>query len=95
MKALTAFMDKIVKNLQVGHAQSSKASEETNKRLNLVFEKQHHSKRDRDCMDQDIKKLLNVYHNMKPQPKGHFKDNPYAQDDIKPDVMLMNKARSP
>ncbi|MBW0472081.1 hypothetical protein O181_011796 [Austropuccinia psidii MF-1] len=32
---------------------------------------------------------------MKPQPQGHVMDNPYHQDDIKPDAMLMNKARSP
>ncbi|MBW0494365.1 hypothetical protein O181_034080 [Austropuccinia psidii MF-1] len=77
MRKLTASMDKIVKNLQEGHAQLSKASEETNTRLNIVFEEQHHSRRDRDCLDQDINKLFNVYHNMKPQPQGHVKDNPY------------------
>ncbi|MBW0538505.1 hypothetical protein O181_078220 [Austropuccinia psidii MF-1] len=95
MKKLTASMDKIVKTLQEGHAQLSKASEETNKRLNLVFEEQHHSKRDRDCLDQDINKLFNVYHNMKPQPQGHVMDNPYQPYDIQQDAMLMNKARSP
>ncbi|MBW0525470.1 hypothetical protein O181_065185 [Austropuccinia psidii MF-1] len=88
-------MDKIVKTLQEGHAQLSKASEETNRRLNLVFEEQHHSKRGRDCLDQDINKLLNVYHNMKNQPQGHVMDNSYYEDDIKPDAMLVNKARSP
>ncbi|MBW0585278.1 hypothetical protein O181_124993 [Austropuccinia psidii MF-1] len=82
MKILTASMDKIVKNLQEGHAQLRKASEETNKRLNLVFEEQHQSKRDRDCLDQDINKLFNVYHSMNPQPQGHVTDNPYHQDDI-------------
>ncbi|MBW0465634.1 hypothetical protein O181_005349 [Austropuccinia psidii MF-1] len=66
MKKLTASMDKIVKTLQEGHAQLSKACEETNKILNPVFEEQHHSKRQRDCLDQDIKKLFNVYHIMKP-----------------------------
>ncbi|MBW0482856.1 hypothetical protein O181_022571 [Austropuccinia psidii MF-1] len=95
MKILTASMDKIVKNLHEGHSQLSKGSEETNKRLNLVFEEQHHSKRDRDCLDQDINKLFNFYHSMKPQPQGHVMDNPYHQDDIKPDTILMNKARSP
>ncbi|MBW0564355.1 hypothetical protein O181_104070 [Austropuccinia psidii MF-1] len=94
MKISTASMDKIVKNLQEGNSQLSKASEETNKRLNLVFEGQHHSKRDRDCLDQDINKLFNVYHSMKLQPQGHVMDNPYHQEDIKPDSMLMNKARS-
>ncbi|MBW0508116.1 hypothetical protein O181_047831 [Austropuccinia psidii MF-1] len=95
MKTLTASMDKNVKTLQEGHAQLRKASEETNKRLNLVFEEKHHRKRDRDFLDQDINKLFNIYHNMKPQPQGHVMDNPYHQDDIKPDSMLMNKARSP
>ncbi|MBW0563470.1 hypothetical protein O181_103185, partial [Austropuccinia psidii MF-1] len=52
MKNLTASMEKIVKNLQERHAQLRKASEDTNKRLNLVFEEQHHRKRDRDCLDQ-------------------------------------------
>ncbi|MBW0561126.1 hypothetical protein O181_100841 [Austropuccinia psidii MF-1] len=95
MKILTAYMDKIVKNLQEGHAQLSKASEETNKRLNLVFEAQHHSKRDRVCLDQEMNKLFNVYHRMKSQPQGHVMDNSYHQDDIKPDAMLVNKAQSP
>ncbi|MBW0513445.1 hypothetical protein O181_053160 [Austropuccinia psidii MF-1] len=95
MKKLRAFMEKIVKPLQEGHAQLSKASEETTKRLNLVFEEQHHSRRDRDCMDKDINKLFNVYHSLKPQPQGHVMDNPYHQEDIKPDAMLVNKTRSP
>ncbi|MBW0481500.1 hypothetical protein O181_021215 [Austropuccinia psidii MF-1] len=95
MKKLTASMDKIVKTLQEGNAQLSKAFEETNKRLNLVFEEQQHSKRDRDYIHQDINKLFNVYHNLKPQPQGQVMENPYQQDDIKPDDMLMNKARSP
>ncbi|MBW0491698.1 hypothetical protein O181_031413 [Austropuccinia psidii MF-1] len=95
MKTLTASMDKIVKNLQEGHAQLSKASEETTKILNLVFEEQQQSKRDRDFLDQDIIKLFNVYHIMKPQPQGHAMDTPYHQDDIKPDAMLVNKATSP
>ncbi|MBW0479758.1 hypothetical protein O181_019473 [Austropuccinia psidii MF-1] len=95
MKKLTTSMDKIVKTLQEEHAQLRKASEETNKRLNIIFEEQHHSRRERDCLDQDIKKLFIVYHNMKPQPEGHVMDNPYYQDDIKLDAMLVNKARYP
>ncbi|MBW0472176.1 hypothetical protein O181_011891 [Austropuccinia psidii MF-1] len=95
MKKLTASMAKIVKTLQEGHAQLIKASEQTNKRLNLVFEEQHHSKSVRDCMDQDINKLFNVYHNLKSQPQAHVMDNPYQEDDIKPDAMLINKARYP
>ncbi|MBW0502350.1 hypothetical protein O181_042065 [Austropuccinia psidii MF-1] len=31
---------------------------------------------------------------MKLQPQGHDMDNQYHQDDIKPDPMLINKARS-
>ncbi|MBW0590006.1 hypothetical protein O181_129721 [Austropuccinia psidii MF-1] len=95
MKKLTASRDAIIKNLQEGHAQLRKASEETNKRLNIVFEEQHHSRRDRDCMNQDINKLFNVYHDLKPQPQGQVIDNPYQPDKIKPDSMLMNKKRSP
>ncbi|MBW0488668.1 hypothetical protein O181_028383 [Austropuccinia psidii MF-1] len=79
MRTLTASMDKIVKTLQDGLAQLSKASEETNKRLNQVFEEQHHCKRDRDCLDQDLNKLFHFYHIMKPQPQGHVLDNPYLQ----------------
>ncbi|MBW0532745.1 hypothetical protein O181_072460 [Austropuccinia psidii MF-1] len=94
MKELTASMDKIVKPLQEGHAQLRKASEETNKTLNLVFEEQQHRKRDRDCLDQDIHKLFTVYYNLKPQPQGHVMDNTYHQDDIKQDAILGNKARS-
>ncbi|MBW0524521.1 hypothetical protein O181_064236 [Austropuccinia psidii MF-1] len=88
-------MDKIVKTLQEGHSQLRKSLEETNKRLNLVFEEQHHHKRDRDCLNKDIKILFNVYNKMKPQPQSHVMDNPYHQEEIKPDSFLMNKERSP
>ncbi|MBW0559655.1 hypothetical protein O181_099370 [Austropuccinia psidii MF-1] len=95
MKKLTASMDKIVEPLPEGHAQLRKASEDTKKRLNIVFKEKHHTTRDRDCLDQDINKLFSVYHNMKPQPQGYVMDNPYQPDHIKPDAMLVNKARSP
>ncbi|MBW0479818.1 hypothetical protein O181_019533 [Austropuccinia psidii MF-1] len=91
MKILTASMDKNVTALQKGHAQLNKAFEGTKKRLNLVFEEQHHRKRERDCVDQDINKLFNLYHSMKPQPQGHVMDTPYHQDDIKPDSIFINK----
>ncbi|MBW0485004.1 hypothetical protein O181_024719 [Austropuccinia psidii MF-1] len=94
MKKLTVSMEKTVRNPQEGNTQLSKASEETNKILNLVFEEQNHRKRDRDFLDQYINKLFNVYHKMKPQPQTHVMDNPYHQDDIKPYAMLMNKAIS-
>ncbi|MBW0559078.1 hypothetical protein O181_098793 [Austropuccinia psidii MF-1] len=95
MKILTASMNRIVENLQEGHPQLSKASEENDKRLNLVLEEQHHSKTDSDFVDQDLNKLFNVYRSMKPQPQGHVMDNPYHQNNIKPDAMLWNKAISP
>ncbi|MBW0485563.1 hypothetical protein O181_025278 [Austropuccinia psidii MF-1] len=41
MKTLTASMDKIAETLQEVHAKLRKASEETNKRLNQVFEEKH------------------------------------------------------
>ncbi|MBW0498472.1 hypothetical protein O181_038187 [Austropuccinia psidii MF-1] len=81
--------------IQESCSQLRKASEETNKRLNQVFEEQHHCKRDRDCLDQYINKLLNVYQNMKPQAEGHALENPYQQEDIKPYASLVNKERSP
>ncbi|MBW0476480.1 hypothetical protein O181_016195 [Austropuccinia psidii MF-1] len=95
MKTSTPSMDKIVKTLQEGHAKLSKASEETNKRLNEVSQEQNHSQRNRDCLDQDINKQLSVYHDMNTQPQGHVMDNPYHQEDIKPDATLGNKTRSP
>ncbi|MBW0502481.1 hypothetical protein O181_042196 [Austropuccinia psidii MF-1] len=87
-------MDKIFKTLQGRHAQLSKPSEETNKRLNLVFEEQHHSKRRSNCLHQDINKLLNVYHNLKPQPQGQVMDNPNHQEDIRPDALVEFKDKS-
>ncbi|MBW0527710.1 hypothetical protein O181_067425 [Austropuccinia psidii MF-1] len=32
---------------------------------------------------------------MKPLPEGHALKNPYHQEDIKPDALLVSKARSP
>ncbi|MBW0571760.1 hypothetical protein O181_111475 [Austropuccinia psidii MF-1] len=32
---------------------------------------------------------------MKPQPQGHALDDPFHQEDIKPDAVLVNKARTP
>ncbi|MBW0491530.1 hypothetical protein O181_031245 [Austropuccinia psidii MF-1] len=95
MKKSTASMDKIVKTLQEGHSQLKKASEETNKILKIAFEEHHHSRRDRGFLDQYIKKLFKVYHNMESQPQSRFMDNPYYQDDFKPNSMFVNKARSP
>ncbi|MBW0533217.1 hypothetical protein O181_072932 [Austropuccinia psidii MF-1] len=94
MKKLTASMDKLFKPLQEGHGQLSKASDENNKRLNIVFEEPHHSKRERDFLDEDINKVFNVYQNMKLQQQGHAMDNQYHQDEIKADAMLMNNKRS-
>ncbi|MBW0481644.1 hypothetical protein O181_021359 [Austropuccinia psidii MF-1] len=63
--------------------------------MNQVLEEQHHRKRDRDCLGQEINKLFNLYSNKKPQPQVHVMDNPYHQEDIKPESILMNKARNP
>ncbi|MBW0481515.1 hypothetical protein O181_021230 [Austropuccinia psidii MF-1] len=95
MKTLTASMDKIVKILQEGHAKLIKASEETIQILNQVFEEQHHCKRDKEHLDQDINKFLNVYQDMKPQLQGHVFDYSYHQEDIKPYALLVKKERSP
>ncbi|MBW0535049.1 hypothetical protein O181_074764 [Austropuccinia psidii MF-1] len=95
MKTSTASMDKIVKTLQEGHYQLSKAFYKTVKRLNQVFEEQHHCKRARDCLDKDINKLFIVYQSMIPQPQGHILDDQYHQEYIKSNALLMNKARSP
>ncbi|MBW0486449.1 hypothetical protein O181_026164 [Austropuccinia psidii MF-1] len=32
---------------------------------------------------------------MNPQPQGHIMDDPYRQEDIDPDSLLVNKERSP
>ncbi|MBW0543587.1 hypothetical protein O181_083302 [Austropuccinia psidii MF-1] len=87
-------MEIFFKYLQKGHAKLRKASEETNRRLNQVLEEQHHCKRDMECLDQDLNKLLNVYQNMKPQPPGHALDNP-NQEKLKQDVLLDNNPRCP
>ncbi|MBW0460335.1 hypothetical protein O181_000050 [Austropuccinia psidii MF-1] len=84
-----------IKAIQGSCAQLRKGSEETNKRINQVFQEKNHCKRDRDFLDWDINKLLNVYQNMNPKPQGHAFDDPYHQEDIKPDALLGNKARSP
>ncbi|MBW0461649.1 hypothetical protein O181_001364 [Austropuccinia psidii MF-1] len=94
IKTLTSSMDKMFKTLQEGHAKLRTDSQENNKRLNEVFEEQHHFKRDSDCLDQHLSKFFNVYQNMKPQPQGHILDNPYHQEDIKPDALLYNKTKS-
>ncbi|MBW0495307.1 hypothetical protein O181_035022 [Austropuccinia psidii MF-1] len=80
-----------IKAIKESCAQLRKAPEETKKGLNQVFEEQHHCKRDRDCLNQGISKLFNVYQNMNAQPQGHALDDPYHQEDIKPDALLGNK----
>ncbi|MBW0549732.1 hypothetical protein O181_089447 [Austropuccinia psidii MF-1] len=93
-KQLTTSHEATIKAIQESCAKLCKACGETNKILNKVFEEQCHCKRDRDCLDKGINKFFNVFQNMKPQPQGHSLDNPY-QEDIKPDVLLDNKPRSP
>ncbi|MBW0585698.1 hypothetical protein O181_125413 [Austropuccinia psidii MF-1] len=95
LQELTISQEETVKAIQESCAELSKASKENNKRLNQVFEEKYHCKRDRVCLDQDTHKLFNVFQNIKPQPQGNVWDNPYHQEDIKPDDLLKNKARSP
>ncbi|MBW0469115.1 hypothetical protein O181_008830 [Austropuccinia psidii MF-1] len=83
-----------MKSIQEICAKLSKLSEETKKRLTKVSEEQYHFKRDREYLDQDINKLLNIFQNMKPQPQGYTLHNTY-QVDIKPDVLLDDKPRYP
>ncbi|MBW0538241.1 hypothetical protein O181_077956 [Austropuccinia psidii MF-1] len=42
-----------------------------------------------------LSNLQSSLQNLKPQPQGQVMENPHQPDDIKPDAMLMNKARSP
>ncbi|MBW0462477.1 hypothetical protein O181_002192 [Austropuccinia psidii MF-1] len=93
LEELTSSQRKIVKTLQEGYAKLRKASKENKRRLNQVLEEQNHFKRDRVFLDQDIEKLFNFGQSIKPQPQGNFLDNPYHQEDIKPDSLLENKAR--
>ncbi|MBW0486383.1 hypothetical protein O181_026098 [Austropuccinia psidii MF-1] len=67
-----------IKSIQESCAQFSKASEETNKRLNKVFEERNHCKRDRDYLDQDINKFL-----MSTKPEGPTR-RPYFGEAIPP-----------
>ncbi|MBW0462732.1 hypothetical protein O181_002447 [Austropuccinia psidii MF-1] len=94
LQGFTALQEATIKAIQEGCAKLSKASQETYKRLNKVFEEKYHFKSNRDCLDQNINKFLNVFQNIKAQPQGHSLDNPY-QEDIKPDVLLDNKKRYP
>ncbi|MBW0539819.1 hypothetical protein O181_079534 [Austropuccinia psidii MF-1] len=92
---LTTLQEETVKAIQESCAKLRKSSEESNKRLNQVFEEQYHCKREWEFLDQDINKLFNVFQNIKPQPKANVLDNTYHQEDIKPDSFLENKPRSP
>ncbi|MBW0481334.1 hypothetical protein O181_021049 [Austropuccinia psidii MF-1] len=94
LKELTTLHEATIKAIQESFARLCKAPEETNKRLNQVFEEQYHCKRNRHCLDQDINKLFDVCQNIKPQPQGHALDNTY-QEDIKPDFLLDNKPKFP
>ncbi|MBW0575005.1 hypothetical protein O181_114720 [Austropuccinia psidii MF-1] len=93
-KELTTLHEATIKAIQESRAKLCKGSEETNKILNQVFEQKYPGNRERDFLDQEIKKLFNVYQNMKPQPQGHLLDNPY-QEDLKQDLLLDNKPGSP
>ncbi|MBW0476148.1 hypothetical protein O181_015863 [Austropuccinia psidii MF-1] len=86
---------KTINSLQEDYTKLSKDSEERKRRLNKFLEEQNHCKRDREYLDQDIDKLLNVCQNIKPQTQGNVLENAYHQEEIKPDSLLENKPRSP
>ncbi|MBW0504163.1 hypothetical protein O181_043878 [Austropuccinia psidii MF-1] len=94
LQELTTLQEETIKAIQESYAKLRKTIEETNKIPNQVLKEKYHCKMDRDCLDQGINKLLNVFQNMKPQPQAHAFYNTY-QEDIKPDVILDNKPRSP
>ncbi|MBW0467676.1 hypothetical protein O181_007391 [Austropuccinia psidii MF-1] len=92
LKELTTLHQAKIKAIQESCPKSRKASEETHKILNQVFEEHYHRKRNRDYLDQDINKLFNICQNMKTQSQGHSLDNPY-QEEIKPYFLLDNEPR--
>ncbi|MBW0525558.1 hypothetical protein O181_065273 [Austropuccinia psidii MF-1] len=61
LKRNAILQEATIKAIQDSCSQLSKASEETNKRLNQVFEQQRHCKRDRNRLDEEINKFFNVY----------------------------------
>ncbi|MBW0497402.1 hypothetical protein O181_037117 [Austropuccinia psidii MF-1] len=75
-KQLKTLHENTIKAIQEICAELRKASEKTNKRLSQFFEEQYHFKGDRDLLDQDIIKWLNVCQQRKPQEQGHSFDNP-------------------
>ncbi|MBW0587154.1 hypothetical protein O181_126869 [Austropuccinia psidii MF-1] len=76
-----------IKPIPESFAQLSKSSEETNKRQNEVFEKQHNCKMDRDRLDKDINKLFTSYQGMKAQSQGHALDDPYHHKYLKTETV--------
>ncbi|MBW0481222.1 hypothetical protein O181_020937 [Austropuccinia psidii MF-1] len=96
LQVIITLKTKTIHTPQEDYTKLSKALEETNKRLNKVLEEQNPCKRDKEYLDQDMKKLFNVCQNIKPQEKGHFFDNnTHLQEDIKPDAPIEIKHRSP
>ncbi|MBW0570343.1 hypothetical protein O181_110058 [Austropuccinia psidii MF-1] len=86
---------KTIHTLQEDYTELYKASEDKKRRLNQVLEEQNQCKRDREYLDQDIDKLVNFCQKMKPKTQEHVSgNNPYHQEDIKPDALLEKRPRS-
>ncbi|MBW0548346.1 hypothetical protein O181_088061 [Austropuccinia psidii MF-1] len=88
---------KTIHTLQEDYTELCKSSEYTKRRLNQVLEEKNHFKRDKEYLNQDIEKLFNYFQKkMKPHTQRHVSGNTSNhQEDIKPDALLENKARSP
>ncbi|MBW0493789.1 hypothetical protein O181_033504 [Austropuccinia psidii MF-1] len=84
-----------IHNLQEVYAKLRKDSEGTNRRQNQVLQDQHHCKRNRKFLDQDISNLFNFCQNIQLQKQGNVLDNtPYHQEEIKPNAFFENIPRS-
>ncbi|MBW0479176.1 hypothetical protein O181_018891 [Austropuccinia psidii MF-1] len=102
---INKFQTRSIHNLQEDHNKLSRATEGTNRRLNLVLVEKHHSKRDMEniqgkvsYMDKDMNKTFNVFQIIEPKNQGFFNDNipaPYQQEKIKQSVPMERIHRSP
>ncbi|MBW0461109.1 hypothetical protein O181_000824 [Austropuccinia psidii MF-1] len=98
LKEVNKLQTKTIHTLQEAYNKLSKATEENNKGLNKVLEGKYYCNRNKEYLNKDVKKLLNVFQNMNPQTQGHVSGNihtPYHQQDIKTDAPIYDKKRYP